>query len=392
MSDSLIPIQMFQPKFRKQEILTEISECLDKGWTGMGYKTNEFETLWSDYTGLPNSHFISSNTVGLHLALKIFKEELNWKKGDEIITTPLTFVSTNHAIMYENLTPVFADVDSSLCLDPESIIGNINDRTRAILYVGIGGNTGKLDKVKNICKKYNLKLILDAAHMSGTKVLKDNSEVHVGFEADVCIFSFQAVKNLPTADSGMVCFKSKRLDLLSRKYSWLGIDKDTYSRTNRKGNYSWKYDVPHIGFKYHGNSIMASIAKVQLKYLDPDNIRRNEIAEIYENEINNISSVESIKISTYCSFSSRHLFQIYLKDDRITREAVMDNFYKNKIFPGVHYIDNTNYPMYSNSKGICKNASFFSKRIISLPLHLNLTNDDVLRVCEILREGIKKYG
>ena len=103
-------------------------------------------------------------------------------------------------------------------ISPKDAIDNINDRTKAILYVGIGGNTGKLDEVKKICKKYRLKLTLDAAHMSGPKVLKDNSEMHVGFEADVCIFSFQAVKNLPTADSGMVCYKSKRLDLLSNEH------------------------------------------------------------------------------------------------------------------------------------------------------------------------------
>ena len=104
-------IQMFQPKFRKEEILAEISECLDKGWTGMGYKTNEFEAQWSEYTGLKHAHFLSSNTVGLHLALKILKEEYHWKDNDEIITTPLTFVSTNHAIKHENLCPIFADVD-----------------------------------------------------------------------------------------------------------------------------------------------------------------------------------------------------------------------------------------------------------------------------------------
>ena len=168
-----------------------------------------------------------------------------------------------------------------------------------------------MDEVKEICKKYSLKLILDAAHMAGTKVHNGNHEVHVA-KPDVSVFSFQAVKNLPTADSGMICFKSKKLDLLSREYSWLGINKDTFSRTGTKGNYSWKYEVPRVGYKYHGNSIMASIAKVQLKYLDEDNFRRNEIAEIYDKEISQIPLLESIKTSSYCSFSSRHLFQIYI--------------------------------------------------------------------------------
>jgi dTDP-4-amino-4,6-dideoxygalactose transaminase len=118
-------INLFTPKFRKEEILEHISECLDKGWTGLGYKTLEIENQWKKYTGLPNAHFINSNTSGLHLAIKILKDANKWNEGDEIITTPLTFVSTNHVIIYENLKPIFADVDEFLCLDPRSIEKNI---------------------------------------------------------------------------------------------------------------------------------------------------------------------------------------------------------------------------------------------------------------------------
>ena len=133
-------IQVLKPKFHTEEILNEIRVCLEKGWTGMGFKTEEFEAAWSDYTGLSNSHFISSNTVGLHLALRIFKDRYGWQDGDQIITTPLTFVSTNHAILYENLTPVFADVDEYLSISPESLENRISEKTKAVMYVGIGGD------------------------------------------------------------------------------------------------------------------------------------------------------------------------------------------------------------------------------------------------------------
>ena len=383
-------IQIFQPKFRKREILDEISECLDKGWTGMGYKTEEFEKEWNRYTGLNHSHFLSSNTAGLHLSLKILKEEYDWQDGDEIITTPLTFVSTNHSILYENLTPVFADVDNFLCLDPESIEENITDKTKAVMFVGMGGNPGQLDKVEEICKSYKLKLILDAAHMSGTFVLRNGIKEHVGKEADVTVFSFQAVKNLATADSGMICFKSKRLDSKARKYSWLGIDKDTYSRSNRKGNYSWKYDVPYLGFKYHGNSIMASIAKVQLRYLDSDNQKRNVISDKYSDLINSIPSLEYIKTSDYCEISSRHLFQIYSKSESIGRDEIISELHDKMIYPGVHYIDNRVYNMFEQKEDKCKKATFYSDRIISLPLHLNLSDEDIIRICSSLKEIFRK--
>ena len=107
-------IQLFVPTFRIDECLDEIKECLEKGWTGIGYKTVEFEEKWKAYTGLNNAHFLNSDTAALHLAGKVFKIQNKWNDGDEIISTPLTFVSTNHAIMYENLKVVFADVDEYL--------------------------------------------------------------------------------------------------------------------------------------------------------------------------------------------------------------------------------------------------------------------------------------
>ena len=265
-------IQLFEPSYHVDECLAEIRECLEKGWTGLGFKTILFEDAWKNYTGLPHAHFLNSNTVGLHLALKVYKETLGWKDGDEVISTPLTFVSTNHAILYENLKPVFADVDDTLCLDPVSIRKKITRRTKALIYVGMGGNAGRLAEVMKLCREKKIKLILDAAHMAGT--FYENK--HAGHGADCTVFSFHAVKNLPTADGGMICFADPALDAKVRMYSWLGINKDTYARIGAVGqkNYKWHYDVEYVGLKAHGNSVVASIGLVQLKYLDEDNAKR----------------------------------------------------------------------------------------------------------------------
>src|SRR4051794_21531508 len=112
------PIQLFVPTFDVEGCLAEIRECLEVGWTGLGFKTVKFEEAWKAYTGLAHAHFLGSNTAGLHLAIKILKDELGWSDGDEIISTPLTFVSTNHVIVHEGLKPVFADIDETLCLSP----------------------------------------------------------------------------------------------------------------------------------------------------------------------------------------------------------------------------------------------------------------------------------
>jgi len=163
-------IQVLKPKFHIDECLEQVRECLEKGWTGSGFKTAELETKWKEYTGHKNACFLNSNTSGLHLAVNILKRHGNWQDGDEIISTPITFVATNHAILYENLKPVFADVDEYLCMDPADVERKITPKTRAIAFVGYGGRVGQLEKIIEICKKHDLRLILDAAHMAGTRV------------------------------------------------------------------------------------------------------------------------------------------------------------------------------------------------------------------------------
>lgn len=163
-------IQVLKPKFHVDECLQEVRECLEKGWTGMGFKTIQFEDEWKRYSGHKYAYYLNSNTVGLHLAVKILKMQNGWKDEDEIISTPITFVSTNHAVLYENMKVVFADVDEYLCLDPSDVERKITNKTRAVIFVGYGGRVGQLEKVIKICRKHGLKLILDGAHMSGTRV------------------------------------------------------------------------------------------------------------------------------------------------------------------------------------------------------------------------------
>lgn len=372
-------IQLFVPKYDIDACLAGIRECLEKGWTGLGFKTMEIEQKWNEYTGLPHSHFLNSNTSGLHLVMRMFKTQHNWNDGDEVLTTPLTFVSTNHAIMYENLKPVFCDVDESLCIDPAEILKKITPRTRAVIFVGMGGNAGKLAEVVEICKSKNLKLILDAAHMSGTRL----NGKHVGSEADCTVFSFQAVKNLPTADSGMICFKTKEDDERARRLTWLGINKDTYARTASQGNYKWKYEVEELGYKYHGNSIMAAIAIAQLGHLEAENSRRREIASRYRDGLGNDANIKLIPVASNC-VSSTHLFQIRVQN----RDVVLQKLNDMGIFPGVHYRDNTEYALYSFAKGSCPKAQLASNELISLPLHMNLTDADVNHVIEAVRSVV----
>lgn len=375
-------VQLFKAKYEVDECLAEIRECLEVGWTGLGFKTVEFEKAWKGYTGLPFAHFTNSSTIGLYMAVDILKEEYGWEDGDEIITTPITFISTNHAILKSHMKAVFADIDDTMCLDPKSVKERITDRTKAVMYVGLGGNIGGFYEIVKICEENNLKLILDAAHMAGTRY---KGKIP-GSEADVVVYSFQAVKNLPTADSGMICFKNGDFDEIVRKKSWLGINKDTYARTTNSGNYKWRYDVEYVGDKGHGNSIMAAIGLVQLKYLDRDNAYRRQLDKWYrENLAPYADKIKFVRIEEGCE-SSCHLFQICVEN----RDQLILALNAEEIYPGVHYANNIDYRMYDYAKGTCPFAEYVGEHTLSLPMNMYVTHEDVERICRVIGKFLNR--
>ena len=362
------PIQVLKPFFRVEECLEEIRECLENSWTGMGYKTTVLEQNWCEFTGLPNAHFLNSATAGLDLGVRILKDKYNWGNGDEIITSAFTFVSTNHAILYHGLKPVFADIDKSLNLSPEAVLQKLTKRTKAVMFVGIGGNTKNLNAIKNICRENGLMFILDASHMAGSRI----NGVHVGEDCDLSIFSFQAVKNLPTGDSGMICFRDLALDKKVRELAWLGITKDTFSRSS-EGSYKWDYSVNSVGMKYHGNSVIASLGIVALNYLEADNIYRRKLANLYEECLG-----VNFEIIKHEPESARHLFQISVED----RESYISELASKNIFTGVHYKKNTAYSVYEPEN--LPLTDFYSDRVLSLPMHLHVTEDEVKVISDTL--------
>ena len=184
----------------------------------------------------------------------------------------------------------------------------------------------------------------------------------------------------------MLCFKDGQYDAIARKKGWLGINKDTYTRSTNAGNYKWRYDVEYIGDKAHGNSIMASIGLVQLKYLDKDNAYRRQLASWYRSFLTGAEEyIKTIPISEGCE-SSTHLFQVLVND----RDDVMMRLNSKDIYPGVHYTNNKNYMMYTNCVGECPYADYVSEHIISLPMHLDVTYEDAKFISESLINAAEK--
>lgn len=365
-------IQLFAPAFDVDACLAEIRICLEKGWTGIGFKTVEFENRFAEYIGAPYCHFLNSNSNGIHLMFEMLKHLNTWDDGDEVISTAITFVSTNHSILHAGLTPVFADVDASLCVTLEEIRKKVTPRTRAVIFVAIGGNAGELPEIAEWCRANGLVLVLDAAHAAGSRL----DGRHLSSYADYTIFSFQAVKNLPTADSGLITVRTEQENALVRQLSWCGISKDTFSRS--QGSYKWMYSVDEVGFKYNGNSIMAAIGLVELGRLDEGNARRRQLAAMYRDALANVGGLRYIAHRNE-SESSRHLIQFVAPGRNELIEFLADR----GVGTGVHYRSNARYPMYAHN--VVPFSNEIDGQIISLPCHLKLGDDDVAYVVDAIK-------
>lgn len=376
-------IRLFRPAFDVEACLDELRECLESGWTGPGFKTDALEKEWKEYTGLPNAYYVNSCTAALNLTFDIFKQVYHWQDGDEVISTPVTFVSSNHAILLAGLHPVFADIDDTLCLDPVDVEKKITEKTRAVLMVGMGGNPGNYEQILELCRKHDLKLVIDAAHMAGTKV----DGKFPCMDADAVCFSFHVFKTLATADSGMLCLKDAEQDKLARIKAWSGIDTSAFSDVAIADHktYKWHYDVPYVSSCYNGNSIMAAVALAQLRCLDKDNDRRREICAKYDEAFSKCPKIQMVRYADNCE-SSRCLYQIIVED----RDGLVKYLNAHDINSGVHYVNNTNYRMYAYGKNTCPRAEYYSEHMITLPIHLRLTDEEVEYVIKTVLDFVNK--
>ena len=364
-------IPLFRPLISEAAI-ESAAQVLRSGWLGLGPRTAEFEQKFASYVGAPHCVGLNSCTSAIHLALHL----LDLPKGSEVITTPLTFVSTNHAILYEDLVPVFADIDRGTGnLLASDVALRITQRTRAMIIVHYGGYPADIDELYALARAHDIAVIEDCAHACGAAY----KGTRIGSHGDFHAFSFHAVKNLPMGDGGALTVGSPEHDARLRRLRWLGIDKDTYRRTTSR-SYDWDYDVPEVGFKYHMNDIEAAIGLAQLDLIDGENARRKEIASAYRSALSHIDGMTLPEQSSDRE-SSFHLFPVLVEN----RDAFITKLRDAGIGAGVHYRRNDEYPMYQRAE--LPNAEWFSSRVVSLPMHLCLSNEDVDFVTQTISAG-----
>jgi perosamine synthetase len=363
-------IPVFKPAYDDEE-WQALREPLTSGWIGLGPKTKAFEEAFSEYVGVPYAVGMNSATAALHLGLKVLNVE-----GGEVITTPMTFISTNHAILYNNARPVFVDIEEdTLNLDVEQIEPLITSRTRAIMCVHYGGHPCDMDKLQSIAFAHNLPVIEDAAHACGALYRGRR----IGGLSDVTAFSFHAVKNLATGEGGMVTVKTAEQDKRLRCLRWLGIDRSTYDRSIVGEKYSWYYEVTEVGYKYHMSDIAAVLGLVQLRKLERTNSRRREICCIYNRELASLPWLQTPVEKEYAT-SAMHNYVIKINNGQ--RDAFIQHLSDRGVATSVHYIPNHLYEMYRPFRRTLPVAESLWKRIVTLPLFPDLTDTQIDQIID----------
>lgn len=372
-------IPVLKPSITDAEIEAVVA-VMRSGWLGLGPKTGEFELAFAARVGAKYCVGLNSGTAALHLALA----SLHLQPGDEVIVTPMTFIATVHAIVYCGAVPVFADIlPDTLNLNPAAAAEKITPKTKAVLAVDMAGHPCDLAELTNLTEKHGLVLVEDAAHSCGA-FYQDRP---VGSIAPLTCFSFHAVKNLTCGEGGALTFQSDWNNKWFREMRWLGISKDTWSRTGGETSYKWKYWVDQLGFKYHMNDIAAAIGLVQLSRLDRLNAARRGIVARYNEAFAALDWLET-PVERSDVKSSWHLYQVKLPDencrDRFTRYLA-----ENGIAPGVHYIPSHLHPYYQKRvKSHCPVATKTWRRLVTLPIFPDLKPEEQ----EYIIAKVKEFG
>jgi dTDP-4-amino-4,6-dideoxygalactose transaminase len=369
-----------QPLIAEAEI-NEVVDSLRSAWLGTGPKVARFEREFSIYKGGASSTALNSCTAALHLSLLA----LELKRGDEVITTPMTFCATVNAIIHAGGTPVLADVDpETMNIDPAQIERMVNSKTRALLPVHFAGRACSMDRIMSIAREHDLSVVEDCAHAIET-IYKGQ---HAGTIGDFGCFSFYSTKNVVTGEGGMVLTKSAAMADRIKVLGLHGMSRDAWKRFSDKG--FKHYDVVEAGFKYNMMDLQAAIGIHQLARVEESWKRRAEIWERYQEAFTDLPVGLPAPVEPDTRHA-HHLYTILVDGSRagISRDAFLDAMTGEKIGVGVHYRSIPEHPYYRRAFGWrpeeFPEAHRIGTQTVSLPLSPKLTDSDVQDVVSAVR-------
>lgn len=369
------------PAIERAEI-DEVINCMESGWLGTGPRVAQFERDFAEYKGSQHVAALNSCTAALHLS--ILAADIG--KGDEVITTALTFCATVNAIIHAGATPVLADVDPvTMNIDPKEIEKRITGKTKAIVPVHFAGRPCDMNSIMSIAKRHGLKVIEDCAHAIET-------EYHgrkTGTFGDFGCFSFYVTKNIVTGEGGMVVAQSEN-DIARIKVLGLhGMSKDAWKRFGDQGYKH--YQVVECGYKYNMMDLQAAIGIHQLQRVEQYWVRRREIWCRYNEAFADLP----VTLPADPEADTRHAYHLYTllineAAGSISRDNFLNAMTKRNIGVGVHYLSIPEHPYYQQTFGwrpeIYPCAMQIGRQTVSLPISAKLDDDDVDDVIKAVRE------
>jgi len=347
-------------------------DVLKSDWLTTGPKVGEFEERFAAWVGTKHAVSFSSGTAALHASA--FAAGL--KSGDEAITTPMTFCATANCVLYQDATPVFADVSAdTLNLDPREVSKKVSSRTKAVIAVDYAGHPADLIALRELAEQHGLVLIEDACHALGAEHLGKR----VGGIADMAVFSLHPVKHLTTGEGGMVTTNDAKLTETLRRFRNHGISSEA---RQRQASGQWFYEMVLLGFNYRLTDIACALGISQLKKLEANLARRRAIAARYTRAFRELPAVIAPAVREGME-PAWHLYPIRLTLDALSagRGEVFRALRAENLGVNVHYIPVHKHQYYRERFGYQGGeypvAEDAYERLISLPMFHAMTDQDV---------------
>lgn len=363
-----------------EDDIKAVEEVLRSDFLTTGPKIAEFERKFADYVGAKYAVAVSNGTAALHIACMA----AGIGKGDEIITTPITFAASANCALYCGATPVFADIDPvTYNISPESVESHVTERTKAIIPVHYTGQTCDMDAIHKIADKYNLIVIEDAAHAVGAEYKGKK----IGSLSDMTEFSFHPVKHITCGEGGIVTTNREDLYEKLKLFRTHGITRE--EKLLHKVDGPWYYEQIDLGYNYRMTDIQATLGISQLGRIDKFLEKRRKIAAKYDEAFRDFNGIDIPKQAEY-SNSAYHLYVI--KVDKSIRKELFEYLRANNIGVNVHYIPVYTFPYYrehgyENVK--CENAEKLYESIISVPIYYDLSDEEQDYVIDKIKEFMK---
>ena len=364
-----------------------VVDVLKSDYLTCGPKITELEEKLCQITGAKYAVVCSNGTAALHMACMAAGVE----PGDEVITTPITFAASANCALYCGAKPVFADInDKTYNIDPENVKALTTEKTKAVVAVDFTGQSVELDKLMAHCKKNNIVLIEDGAHVIGTKYKGQPN----GSIADMTTFSFHPVKTVTGGEGGAVMTNNEEYYqklLLARSH---GITRDT-ALMEEEPHGGWYYEQVSLGYNYRMTDIQAGLLISQLDKLPMFSARRKEIVAKYDEAFLQMPEIQ-VQEEIEESDTTRHLYILRIKPDMLTinRREFFDALAAENIMCNVHYIPTYYFPHYQRlgyEKGLCPKAEKLYDEMMSLPLYYGMTDQDAEDVITAVKKLVEYY-